>query len=202
MLPICFEEGLFNGHTSGTPAFMNIATEIHIKDFLTRMYTSTRSNGPRPSWVKTAQYKRRFLHEEELFERGEVRKSVTGYLPVEQESESHRQPLGVFDVRLNLELGGSILGTTAPKSMRMFETLGIDDEAGMRDSVAETLRHKKAGMMAPPKPLTNGVLTNGVMTNGVHRDISVDDDNGWAGGTDSDRMELDKILDDCMAGGF
>jgi transcriptional coactivator HFI1/ADA1 len=189
MLPICYEEGIFHGFANGTPEFMNIATEIFVKDMLSRLFATTRSNGP--YWIKTGTYKRRMLREEEGYERGEVRKSALGQLPVEQEQDRLRPPLSLPDLRLALELGGTAWGSYAPRAMRMFEATGIHDEVAGRGGEMGP-PGKKGSMLAPPKPLTNGV-----MVNGVHTD---EEDTGWAGGNDGDRMEMDRVLDECLAG--
>jgi transcriptional coactivator HFI1/ADA1 len=198
MLPICYEEGIFHGFAQGTPDFMNIATEMYIKDMLARLFASTRSNGPH--WVKTAQYKRRMLREEQAWRKGEIRKSATGQLPIEQEQERNRTPLSLPDLRLALDIGGTPWGTHTPRAMRMFEATGVYDELAARER--ETSRGSSQGkmagsMLAPPKPLTNGVLPNGVHTNGVHHE---EEESGWLGGNDADRMELDRVLDDCLVG--
>ena len=65
MLPVCYEEGIFKGFANGAPEYMNIATEMFVKDTLARLFANTRSNGPH--WVKTGAYKRRMLREEEGF---------------------------------------------------------------------------------------------------------------------------------------
>ena len=189
MLPICYEEGIFHGFANGTPEFMNIATEMFVKDMLTRLFTSTRSNGP--LWIKTGAYKRRLLREEEAFERGEIRKSATGLLPIEQEQERLRPPLSLPDLRLALELGGTAWSTHAPRAMRMFEATGMYDEVADRDGNMAPPSNK-GSMLAPPKPLTNGVIVNG-----VHAD---EEDTGWMGGNDGDRIEMDLVLDECLAG--
>jgi transcriptional coactivator HFI1/ADA1 len=196
VLPICYEEGIFNGYAPQTIEYMNIATETHIKEFLTRIFASTRSNGPRSTWIKSAAYKKRQHREQDQFENGEIRKSVTGLLPVEQEAENNRRPLSMFDIRLNLDLGGSTLSTHTPRSMTIFEATGIDDEAATGDVEMIDAPPLLAGvMMAPPKPLTNGVLTNG-----IHKDVEMFDDYGWRGGNEPDRKALDDVLDDCLAG--
>lgn len=188
MLPICYEEGIFHGFANGTPEFMNVATEMFVKDMLTRLFTTTRSNGPH--WVKTGAYKRRLLREEAAFSAGEIRKSTTGHLPVDQEQERNRSPLSLSDLRLAVDLGGTVWGNHAPVSMRMFEITGVRDDTS-RDEVVTTTT-KKGAMLAPPKKLTNGVLTNG-----VHHD---EDDVGWIGGTEHDGYELNRALDDVLAG--
>lgn len=225
MLPICYEEGVFNGFAPGAGDFMNMATEHHLKDFFTRVFASTRANGPRPQWIKTGKYKRRLAREEEGFENGEIRRNVRGLLPVEMEAEQKRMPLSLIDLRLNLELGGTWLAHKPTRSMALFESTAIDDEAGMRsDEDLDPLPHKRSSGMLPPPlttaastgsqaalgsltglkpPLTNGVLTNGVHVNGVSKDVEmvdVNEDHGWQGGADADRMMLDGLLDDCLAG--
>jgi transcriptional coactivator HFI1/ADA1 len=188
MLPICFEEGIFNGFGNGAPDFMNLATETHVKNWLTRLFASTRSNGK--NYVKTSSFKRRCIREEAAFRRGEVRKSHTGLLPVEQDMERNRAPLSTKDVRMSIELGGPSFGRRIPRALKVVESLGIDDESAQREQEKE--KTPKKGGMLPPKIMMNG---NGLV-NGVHED---DDDYGWLGGSRKDRMGLNSILEDCLA---
>ena len=195
MLPLCFEEGCVNGFAPGVPQFMNTAAETYLKEILADVFNSTRQNGSR--WTKTGAYKRRFERELDGWHRGEVRKTVSGQLPVEQEAERARLPLSLVDLRLNLDLTGSTLETPSV-AMRIFESTGIDDEEGFstvaRDE-GRTIGAPNGTMLAPPRPLTNGVLVNG-----VHRDDKHEDDYGWAGGSEVDRTALDDVLDECLAG--
>jgi transcriptional coactivator HFI1/ADA1 len=185
MLPICFEEGIFNGFGNGAPDFMNLATETHVKNWLTRLFTSTRTNGK--NYVKTSGFKRRCIREESAFHRGDLRKSHTGLLPIEQEMERNRAPLSTKDIRMSIDLGGPSFGRRIPRALKVVESLGIDDESVQREQ--ETKTPKKAAML-PPKPILNG------LTNGVHED---DDDCGWLGGSKKDRMGLNSILEECLA---
>jgi transcriptional coactivator HFI1/ADA1 len=126
MQPICYEEGIFNGFGRGTPEYMNLATEFFVKNALARMFTSTWSNGR--NWIQTESYKRRRLKEEAAVQRGEVRKSQKGLLPVDEELERSRRPLNATDFRSSANLGGMVFGRKTPRSLAVFETLNIDDE--------------------------------------------------------------------------
>lgn len=201
VLPICYEEGIFNGYANTTIDLVNIAAETYMKEILARLFASTRSNGPRLTWIKSAAYKKRVDREQAQFESGEIRKSVTGLLPIEQEAENNRRPLSMFDIRLNIHLGGSNLGTHNPRALTIFESTGIDDEVLTGDTEMMDAPPLLSGItMAPPNSFTNGVTTNGVLTNGIHKDVEMSDDYGWRGGTESDRRALDDVLDDCLAG--
>jgi transcriptional coactivator HFI1/ADA1 len=190
MLPLCFEEGCVNGFATGTPQFMNTAAETYLKEILADLFYATRHNGTR--WIKTAAYKRRYEREVDGWHRGEIRKSISGQLPVEQEAERARLPLSMVDIRLNLDLTGSTLEVPTV-AMRIYESTGIDDEEPFLHLNGQDGRGSGAqngSMLAPPRPLMNGV-------NGLHKE---EDDYGWAGVLESDRMVLDNVLEDCLAG--
>lgn len=192
MLPICYEEGIFNGPARDSADFMSQATESFAKSLLSRLLQVCRSNGAQ--YVQTRAYKKRRRGEEMAFEKGEVRKSATGLLPVDQEAEEARQPLSLLDLRLCYDVGTSGLGPRGARAMLRFESTGIDDETmfGDRGESEDVLMTGTGGKVAPQKPLMNGVLTNG-----VHHDDE-DDDCGWPGSSVSDRRELEDILEECL----
>ena len=195
MAPICFEEGILHGPGAGAAEFMTIAAETFMKEFLGRLFASTRSNGPR--WIKTGKYKRRLRQDEEGFAVGDVRKSTAGLLPVEQEAESLRPPLSILDLRLSLNVGGNMIGKHTPYSLAQFEAAGLDEEVTLLES-EETLPVTK--QIGPSKLNGSAPLPNGVLTNGVHEkdDDAMDIDSGWVGSLASDRAELDAALDDIL----
>ncbi|KAF2670991.1 hypothetical protein BT63DRAFT_453363 [Microthyrium microscopicum] len=210
MLPICYEEGLFNGFAGNAAEYVNLAAEILIKNLLTRCFTMTRENAPRGiNWVRTAAYKRRLSHEEEAFERGAVRKSATGLLPAEQDEMRKRRPISLVDLRLCIDMGGTILGHTTPKSMMIFEALGIDDErqpSTKRDVEMIDAPNGILNLDPHARPLANGALNldpharpvaNGALTNGVHHPVEEEEIPGYSA---TDQMELDTLFDDCLAG--
>jgi transcriptional coactivator HFI1/ADA1 len=110
MLPICYENGLPQGHSAECPTFMNIATETYIKEALTSLFQRVSINGP--GYIKTAEYKRRVEKEEAAVARGELNKTAGGLLPVEQEEMRKRRPLCMEDLRLCNIMGDSYLGQT------------------------------------------------------------------------------------------
>jgi transcriptional coactivator HFI1/ADA1 len=204
MKPLCYEEGVLGGYSDGTPQYMNSAAEIYMKELLTQIFSSTRSNGAH--WVQTAAFKKRFKREERLANTGEVQRSPGGLLPVELEQERIRRPLGLVDIKLGRQLnigGGRGLGS-ATMALRFFEADGIDDEETARDAAAAaedalnlrlTNGINGAGPMhAPPRPEVNGTLTNG-----VHKEEQSEEDFGWSGGINSDQSALDDSLDICLS---
>jgi transcriptional coactivator HFI1/ADA1 len=207
MVPTCYEEGIFNGPARDAPAFMSQATEAFLKNLLSRALQVCRSDGAQ--YVQTRAYKRRRRREEAAFERGEVRKSTAGLLPVDQEALERRQPLSLLDLRLCVDVGTHGLGRSGARAMMRFEATGIDDETmfgerGEGEDALPARRDSSAAVKAvvavvPPKPLTNGVLTNGVHHHDdEYEEVDDDDDCGWPGGSANDRRELENILADCL----
>ncbi|KAI4675845.1 uncharacterized protein J4E84_009998 [Alternaria hordeiaustralica] len=217
LLPICYEFGLPQGHTSDCPDYLNIATETYIKEALANLLGKVSSNGP--GYVRTGEFKKKLAREERLVDRGELARGIGGELPVEAEERRKRKLLCMEDLRLALELGDSYLGQTpliagSIMNSRFLDTHGIEDIYN-----------------APAKPLTNGTLTNGIngITNGTKHDLNgetwtidfgdpmqIDDEDGlqvdsgdpiqiddevgmlWQGGSVQDMQEMDDALDDVL----
>ncbi|CAN9397565.1 unnamed protein product [Alternaria alternata] len=207
LLPICYEFGLPQGHTSDCPDYLNIATETYIKEALTNLLGKVANNGP--GYVRTGEFKKKLAREERLVERGELARGTAGELPVEAEERRKRKLLCMEDLRLALALGDSYLGQTpfiagSVMNSRFLDTEGIED------------------IYDPPrKPvLTNGVGINGTGTgtaNGINDignagkldlngetwtidfgdPMQIDDEVGmhWQGGSVQDMAEMDDALD-------
>jgi len=187
MVPICYEESVVNGAAFPCAMFMAIATENFVKEFLATAFSRTRSNGPSGTinGTMTRRYRRQLEREEMAFTRGElVRNTANGLLPVEAKEASARQPLGVRDLRLALELGGGLLGHM-PLVVSQIMGGYIEEEldAERQDYMIET---------------ANNVDGNDQLTGGDEMDI---DEVGWdwEGGTIADREQLGSLLDDCLA---
>jgi transcriptional coactivator HFI1/ADA1 len=166
---------------------MAIATENFVKEFLATAFSRTRSNGPSGTinGTMTRRYRRQLEREEMAFTRGElVRNTANGLLPVEAKEASARQPLGVRDLRLALELGGGLLGHM-PLVVSQIMGCYIEEEleAERQDYMVETLNN------------TDG---NDQLSGMDEMDI---DEVGWdwEGGTNADREELGSLLDDCLS---
>ncbi|CAN9474380.1 unnamed protein product [Alternaria alternata] len=208
LLPICYEFGLPQGHTSDCPDYLNIATETYIKEALANLLGKVANNGP--GYVRTGEFKKKLAREERLVERGELARGTAGELPVEAEERRKRKLLCMEDLRLALALGDSYLGQTpfiagSVMNSRFLDTEGIED------------------IYDPPrKPvLTNGVGINGTGTaNGINGignagkldlngetwtidfgdPMQIDDEVGmhWQGGSVQDMAEMGDALDDVL----
>ncbi|CAI9631022.1 transcriptional co-activator protein [Alternaria burnsii] len=208
LLPICYEFGLPQGHTSDCPDYLNIATETYIKEALANLLGKVANNGP--GYVRTGEFKKKLAREERLVERGELARGTAGELPVEAEERRKRKLLCMEDLRLALALGDSYLGQTpfiagSVMNSRFLDTEGIED------------------IYNPPrKPvLTNGVGINGTGTaNGINGignagkldlngetwtidfgdPMQIDDEVGmhWQGGSVQDMAEMNDALDDVL----
>lgn len=187
MIPICYEESVVSGAGFLCAEFMAIATETFVKEVLSTVFARTRSNGPSGTinGMMTRKYRRQLEREELAYTRGEIVKdSATGLLPVEAKEASRRQPLGVRDIRLALELGGGLLG---------HMPLIVDQIMG--GYVEDELEAERQDMMD-------------AAANGVHEDprpscadeMEIDEaDWEWEGGTAADREQLGALLDECLS---
>ena len=222
MVPICYEESLVNGCTPACAGFMATATEHFIKEVLSSIYTRTRSNMPSGSVnsIMTNRFKKQLRREEEAVKRGEIVRGLgTGLLPVEVKEAAGRKPVGMHDLRLALEVGDCGLGQfpfTLGKVMNGYQEGELEEYAvkrkrdrEMERKEAEVKRVREEKMRAEKLKelhnLVNGVNgMNGTVTNGIHEDEPMDEDDedwGWEGGSAADRLQLNSLLDDCLAYG-
>ncbi|KAI0885500.1 transcriptional regulator of RNA polII, SAGA, subunit-domain-containing protein [Annulohypoxylon maeteangense] len=212
MLPICYETGLVNGHGSDAAQFMTVAAETYIKEFLSTVFSRTRSNGPGDSgstgfgsgtaWIQTHKYRQQLKREEAAFSRGELTRDKSGLLPVEAKAASERAPLGMADLRLALEIGDCGIGTfpIIKKSViytyRDGELEHYDNYTWLDgrkpidygDSGTDTINGTGSGVRA---------LTNG----GIYPEpMDIDEEPAtWEGTSPQDLSMLDSILDSCLA---
>lgn len=194
MIPIAYQEGLAGGAADGCSMFVNIAAEMFIKEQLAEIFQRTKSNGAK--YIQTGKFKRQRAKEEEAAERGEIKRDVFGLLPVEVETESKRRPFGLEDLRFSLSLGNSYLAQNKILSAKIANMPYWEEEDRNQDDV----EMKPILNGTPQKP--NGVpTTNGV--NGHHDEIMTDVNvnDWWNGAGESDRSQLDDMLDEILATG-
>ena len=209
MLPICYQEGLVDGHSPDAADLITTAAETFIKELLSAVFTKTRSNGPGDSgsagfgagasWIQTHKYRRQLRREEEALMRGEVSRDKGGLLPIEAKAAGERGPLTMADIRLATELGDVGLATfpTVIKSVvysyRDGELEHWDDYSYLEGYTPQDLKVGKDGVIevVEPEALTNGVN---------HPDaMEIDDQWGWEGADEADGKMLDSVLDSCLA---
>lgn len=189
MVPICYEESIVNGAGFPCAAYMALATENFIKEFLSGVFSRTRSNGPSGTInpTMTRNYRRQLGFEEMAFTRGEiVKNSANGLLPVEAKEASTRQPLGVPDLRLALGLGGGLLGHM-PLIVDQIMSGYVEEEleAERQDYYYYTETSKKTDT-------NNQVLATDEM------DID-EADWDWEGDSSNDKEHLTSLLDECLS---
>lgn len=183
---------------------MTVAAEIFIKEVLTQIISRTRSNGPGDSgiagygvgttWIQTHKYKKQLHVEEEGSMRGEVTRDKLGLLPVEAKAASERQPLGIADLRIALEM--------ADTGMSLFPILMTQVLYGYREGELEGwqdytwINNERPVIEEPPE----GCLAN-TQTNGHPDAMDIDDDIIWEGAENQDMDALDSTLDSCLVVG-
>ena len=198
MVPICYEESLVNGCSAACADFMATATEQYIKEVLSGIFGRTRSNISASSGngIMTRKYRRQLEREEEAWLRGDVSKGAgNGMLPVEAREAMVRQPLGMGDLRLALEVGNCSLGQMPLVVERvMGGYLEGELEEWGQDRTSEA---NERGLLGGVEGVVNGV-------NGANGDeLPIDEsDWGWEGGGAADREKLTSLLDDCLAVGL
>ncbi|KAI9826195.1 MAG: transcriptional coactivator hfi1/ADA1 [Phylliscum demangeonii] len=220
MIPICYEEGIVGGASESTAAYINVATEIFIKEMLSRVLERNRSNGG-PNYITTAAYRQQLAREDE----GDAQKNTNGLLPIEQATFKQRPALSIADFRLSIELGDSHLGHMPLTVARIMGDY-LEDEFYHEDDDDDSVDGRGMGMgmsmdidrIRPAVTTINGL--SGIGMNGaLHRsgggattatngngngndDMNLDDsDWGWEGGGTADREALAALLDECLAVG-
>jgi transcriptional coactivator HFI1/ADA1 len=109
--PICYEEGVGLSAVPMTTATLNTiaelvetATETYVKEYLSSLFSTTRSNAPGELGPITAKFRAQMRKEEDAVDKGELARSAAGFLPCEQEALTRREPLTLDEVRLHLRL--------------------------------------------------------------------------------------------------
>lgn len=185
MVPICYEESVVSGAGFPCAEFMAIATETFVKEVLSSVFSRTRSNGPSGTinGTVTRKYRRQLEREELAFTRGEISKDLaTGLLPIEAKEASLRQPLGLRDLRLALDLGGGLLGQMP---------LIVDEIIGSYDEDELELERQRYAVPNWEQ------VTTATVTDMDGMDVD-DADWEWEGGTAADREHLGSLLDECL----
>ena len=205
MVPICYENGLPSGCASECPIFMNLATEMYIKEVLQNIVARVRSNGQ--GLVKTAAYKRIADKEEDLVLRGELSLGAGGLLPIEAKEAQARKPLDMEDLQLCLRLGDPYLGRSQLLAAHIMNTVSGGDE--WRPEQSEDKGKSNAAPVASKakvNDLPNGNAAGWRNGDGITgRDTDMPDadtqEMSWAGAGLEDGFALDSVLDACLGHG-
>ncbi|KAI1502588.1 transcriptional regulator of RNA polII, SAGA, subunit-domain-containing protein [Biscogniauxia marginata] len=212
MLPICYEEGLVNGHAPDAAQFLTVATEHAIKEFLTVVFSRTRSNGPGDSgaagfgsgaaWIQTHKYRRQLKKEELAFSRGELTRDKSGLLPVEAKAANERPPLSMADLRLALEIGDCGVGSH-PTTRTVILNAYKDGELDNYNNYTWLPGHKPIGLEEVDKNGINGGSSHAYTNGNAYPDaMDIDEEPSvWEGTGSQDMTELNSVLDSCLATG-
>ncbi|KAI1380707.1 transcriptional regulator of RNA polII, SAGA, subunit-domain-containing protein [Hypoxylon crocopeplum] len=210
MLPICYEQGLVNGHVADATQFMTVAAETFIKEFLSTVFSRTRSNGPGDSgsvgfgagasWIQSHKYRRQLRREEAAFGRGELSRDKSGLLPVEARAASERSPLSMADLRLALEIGDC--GISAFPIIRKSVIYTYRD-GELENYNNYTWLHGRQPRIYEDSGANNvnGRDTRAITNGGAYPEpMDVDEEQTtWEGASSEDAMMLDSVLDSCLA---
>jgi transcriptional coactivator HFI1/ADA1 len=188
---------------------MTVATETFIKEFLSTVFSRTRSNGPGESgcagfgsgtaWIRTHKYRRQLRKEEVAFARGELTKDKGGLLPIEAKAASERPPLGMADLRLALEIGDCGISSFPIIRQSVMYTYR-DGELDHYNDYSYVPGH--APSRIDQETSFNGVDGShaGVITNGTAPDpMDIDEESNWAGTSAQDMQTLNNVLDGLLA---
>lgn len=188
MVPICYEESIASGAGLPCAEFMALATETFVKEVLSVVFSRTRSNGPSGTinGMVTRNYRQDLEREELAYTRGEIDKdSATGLLPVEAKEAATRNPLGVRDLRLALELGNGFLG---------HMPLIVDQIMGgyFEDELETERQDREDGVEDDHDERESKYFFD---------DMDVDDnpESEWEGAAMADREQLGALLDGCLS---
>ncbi|KAJ8116699.1 hypothetical protein ONZ43_g4384 [Nemania bipapillata] len=202
MLPISYAAGLVGGHAPDVAQFMTVATETHVKEFLSTVFGRTRSNGPGDSgsagfgaavgWIQTHKYRRQLRKEEAALERGDLSRDKSGLLPIEAKAASERPPLGMADLRLALEIGDCGISSLPTIRKSVFHTYR-DGELDHYSNYTYVPGHTPSRMDEESAP-------NGIHGSTAPEPMDIDEDEAfWAGTGAQDMQTLDNVLDGLLA---
>lgn len=208
MLPISYEAGLPGGHAPDVAQFMTVATETFIKEFLSTVFSRTRSNGPGnsglpgsgagPGWIQTHKYRRRLRKEEEALKRGELSRDKSGLLPIEAKAASERPPLGMADLRLALEIGDCGISSFPAIRQSVLHTYR-DGELDHYDNYTYLPGHVPSRMESIEEEKL-AREKDSTMANGTEPEpMDIDEEPLWPGSSVQDMQTLDSVLDGLLA---
>ncbi|KAI1814197.1 putative transcriptional coactivator HFI1 [Poronia punctata] len=214
MLPISYEAGLVGGHAPDVAQFMTVATETFIKEFLSTVFSRTRSNRPGDSasvafsagsgWIQTHKYRRQLKKEEEAVTNGELSRDKSGLLPIEAKAASERPPLGIADLRLALEIGDCGISTLPIIRQSVIHTyrdgeLNHYDDYTYIPGHAPSLSGDKQGVNGADGSHRGTTTANGAGPDAMDLDEEEDDEQIWAGSSAQDMQTLNNVLDSLLA---
>ncbi|KAI0434347.1 transcriptional regulator of RNA polII, SAGA, subunit-domain-containing protein [Xylaria sp. FL1042] len=209
MLPISYAAGLAGGHAPDVAQFMTVATETHIKEFLSTVFGRTRSNGPGDSgsagfgagigWIQTHKYRRQLRKEEAACTRGELSRDKSGLLPVEAKAASERPPLGMADLKLALEIGDCGISSLPTIRQSVLHTYR-DGELDHYNNYTYVPGHTHSRI--DDESVLNGVASShssGIPNGAVSEPMDIDEESTWAGASSQDMQALDNVLEGLLA---
>lgn len=163
--------------------------------------------------VLTHRFKKQLAREEDAAVKGAITRMVgSGLLPIEAKEVANRKVLGMNDLQLALDVADCGLGQFPLVAARVRD--GYQDgeyesyismkrefeEEAKAEEDREGERVERVRKSMPDVKMTNGV--NG--TNSIHgiksyEEEDEEEDWGWEGGAAADRMQLNALLDECLA---
>lgn len=188
--PICYEEGvglssvpMTSGALNNIAELVETATDMFIKELLTKWFSTARTNAPGDLGPTTSKFRAQMRKEEEAVDRGEISRSAAGLLPCEQESLARREPLNLDEVR---------------------HTLRLDETRFRHDPflAEEILTDIEMEAVDTPMGMTNGHDHDHPPLEKQDSDaIMTDEEESWTwlGASASDRDNLMSVLDSVLA---
>lgn len=211
MLPYCYEAGLESAAPDAAQ-LVSAATENYVKEFLTSVFSRTRSNGPGESgsagfgsgssWVQTHKYKKLLSREEDAAQRGEITRDKCGLLPVESKAASERGPLSMGDLHIALDIADC--GTAHfPVFTRGLMNKYRDGELEQLENHSFLDGFEKRAVKDRDGDIPMAGVDKGKqpqLPNDLPLDeMDIDADYFWAGAEDSDQDACDAALESALA---
>ncbi|KAI5290487.1 hypothetical protein KEM55_008577 [Ascosphaera atra] len=192
MVPICYEESVVNGPAPNCATYVAIATENYVKDFLSIVFSRTRSNGPSGTinGTMTRNYRLQLEQEELAFTRGDLaRNAASGLLPVEAAEASTRQGLSAQDLKFATEMGGGILGHQPLVMNQIMNGYTKDELEAESEGYTQSLEGVRSLQAKQTLPIT--------AADGTTEDY--EDQMDWEGADTGDQQQLGNLLDECLS---
>ncbi|KAF2455316.1 transcriptional regulator of RNA polII, SAGA, subunit-domain-containing protein [Lineolata rhizophorae] len=186
--PICYEEGLANGATTGCSEIINVATEYYIKEVIAAVYFPTRSAALKTA-LSTPSQKSSQKQQNSRGKRG-AGKGPSRY-PVKSNGGGRTGPITIEEFRLAMELGtGGTSNVPIPFAQMLL-------------AQHEQFDYSSTTAYDPPpaaKPLAIVPGADAQTDAMVADEAEGETDNlGWRGSSARDRQKLVGVLDDCLA---
>ncbi|KAJ9627373.1 uncharacterized protein PV06_07245 [Exophiala oligosperma] len=201
IVPLCYEEGVASGCSLQCAEYVAISAENYIKSMIGEVFDRVRSNGPRydensaNGGILTSRYKRAIDREETEVKMGKLSRTRDDeLLPCEAAAAYSRRPIGMPDLQL-----ARATGPIPWNQMPLVDwTIGNASAGYDYEEWQAKLQEMSIGSGKENGHITGHILDK--LEDGMDLD-GANDNYGWEGAGEDERVGLQNVLADCLSAG-